>query len=485
VSTRLAPRARPPLPSREERAEALAQALGTDSLKTAKPSRPPPSRRRGSRPPSPSRPPAPQAFAAPHSAAPDRIEPLAAPLGAAGRAAEERERTNPAIPVVMPSHSSGYPAAGNSPSEPTGPIFPLSRRSGEAASSPSSSMRLPALDDSPDISVAATETEWSPEDDALVVGLPDSQIVVAATVPVKPHNSAELRLPTVILNIEGDMEGLVRGVLADDEKAINTISRMGASAASLLVSKLPGPIKPETDRPGVSDLASDRGPVLRALARIGDPAVPFLAVRSNDADPVVRAWTTQLLGEIPSADSAQAVARRVIDAQPEVRRAALEAGRLLQSSDEARSVLRDKVLLLAEDTAARIDSRVLAIEAIANFRDGRAVPRLIRLAATRDEAGHSAQWALGVLTRQAFGRDTAAWDAWWKEHGSAHRVEWLIDSLMHDDPEVRRAAGEELKAITKEYFGYYDDLAKFERSKAQGRYRQWWEATGKARFSRG
>jgi hypothetical protein len=59
---------------------------------------------------------------------------------------------------------------------------------------------------------------------------------------------------------------------------------------------------------------------------------------------------------------------------------------------------------------------------------------------------------------------------------------WLIDALMHDDPEIRRAAGEELKALTKEYFGYYDDLSKGERQKAQRRYRDWWEATGKARF---
>jgi hypothetical protein len=55
---------------------------------------------------------------------------------------------------------------------------------------------------------------------------------------------------------------------------------------------------------------------------------------------------------------------------------------------------------------------------------------------------------------------------------------------MHDDVEIRRAAGEELKAITKEYFGYYDDLSKGERAKAQRRYRDWWESTGKSRFSR-
>jgi len=31
-------------------------------------------------------------------------------------------------------------------------------------------------------------------------------------------------------------------------------------------------------------------------------------------------------------------------------------------------------------------------------------------------------------------------------------------------------------------FGYYDDLPKKERAKAQERYREWWESKGKARF---
>jgi hypothetical protein len=105
------------------------------------------------------------------------------------------------------------------------------------------------------------------------------------------------------------------------------------------------------------------------------------------------------------------------------------------------------------------------------------------LAGRKDEVGQSAEWALGVVTRQAFGRDAAAWGAWWQTNQSRHRIEWLIDALMHDEVDVRRAAGEELKSLTKEYFGYYDDLPKAERQKAQARYREWWDSTGKARFS--
>jgi hypothetical protein len=53
---------------------------------------------------------------------------------------------------------------------------------------------------------------------------------------------------------------------------------------------------------------------------------------------------------------------------------------------------------------------------------------------------------------------------------------------MHPEQEIRRAAGDELKSSTKEYFGYYDDLSPRERERAQGRYRDWWTSKGKLRF---
>jgi len=224
--------------------------------------------------------------------------------------------------------------------------------------------------------------------------------------------------------------------------------------------------------------------VLKALARIGQMAVPFIAVRSADPDAKVREWATLLLGELASPDSAQAIARRVTDSNSSVRRAALEAGRSLQANDDARTVLRDRITSLAEDTAAPVEARVAALEALAHFRETRAIPRVLQLVDKNDEASQSAQWALSIIARQAFGKDVAAWQNWWKENGARHRVEWLIDALMHEDAEIRRASGEELKALTKEYFGYYDDLSKGERTKAQRRYREWWESTGKARFSR-
>ena len=75
-----------------------------------------------------------------------------------------------------------------------------------------------------------------------------------------------------------------------------------------------------------------------------------------------------------------------------------------------------------------------------------------------------------------------AWSRWWGESSSHHRIEWLIDALLHEVPSIRRAAGDELKQLTREYFGYYDDLPKRERERAQAEYRAWWEREGRVRF---
>jgi hypothetical protein len=493
------PRTRQPLPSRDERREALAAALET-TLRRAS-SRPPP---RSSRPPpiparSRSTPPAsPQAriSSSPPREAERAFEsnrPSPEPVFEAPRPEErvidpdapaatlygedDRPITEPAVPAARAAAAS-LPPPGSTRSSPPESQPPSS--SEDAVLLPSDPPAA-ADDDGPEISVGAAEVDWTPE-----LGgpppMPDSQVVVAAQRPLRAHSSAELRLPSIIVNIEHDIEALVARLLEGDEKVLDRLAALGASAASYLVSRFPGPIR-EPDRFGTPEPASQRGPILLALARIGQPAAPFLAVRSNDRDSSIRSWATLLLGEIPSVDSAIAVSRRVADSSAEVRRAALEAGKLLQGHEDARTALRDKVLSIAESTVS-IESRVAAIEAIAHFRDGRATPRLVRLLANKDEVGQSAEWALGVLTRQAFGRDTAAWDTWWKEKGGDHRIEWLIDSLNHDEAEIRRAAGEELKGLTKEYFGYYDDLPKGERAKSQRRYRDWWETTGQAKFLR-
>lgn len=278
---------------------------------------------------------------------------------------------------------------------------------------------------------------------------------------------------------------LLQSLVSGDPRAADRLVSLGLSAVPVLVGALPGPITSELRRgPGDGPpRASDCGPLLKVLVRIGPKAASMVAVRASDTDPVIRAWATRLLGEMPSTDSAEAVALRFLDQDTEVRRAALAAGRMLHHHATASESLSNSLSDVLADPAKTDEVRHMAIEAIADLREARAIPGLIRaLESGSTEIRRSAHWALVVLTRQDFKDDPAFWEAWWLENSTRHRIEWLIDALMHTEQEIRRAAGDELKSSTKEYFGYYDDLSPRERERAQGRYRDWWNSKGKLRF---
>jgi hypothetical protein len=282
-----------------------------------------------------------------------------------------------------------------------------------------------------------------------------------------------------------DTRQLLRALIAGDPHAADRLVALGPGAVPTLVAALPGPITSELRR-GSGDgppRASDCGPLLKVLVRIGPKAASMVAARASDADPAVRAWATRLLGELPSLDAAEAISSRFLDQDIEVRRAALAAGRMLSADHLASEALSTALSNVLVDSAKADDVRHMAIEAIADLREARAVPSLIRtLANGSKEIQRSAHWALVVLTRADYGDDADFWDAWWQENAERHRIEWLIDALVHESQEIRRAAGDELKSTTKEYFGYYDDLSPRERERAQGRYREWWSAKGKLRF---
>jgi len=63
--------------------------------------------------------------------------------------------------------------------------------------------------------------------------------------------------------------------------------------------------------------------------------------------------------------------------------------------------------------------RLIAISSIAELKIHRLVPALIRaLTDQQDAIPEAAARALGILTRQDFGRDARKWSDWWETKGS-------------------------------------------------------------------
>lgn len=273
---------------------------------------------------------------------------------------------------------------------------------------------------------------------------------------------------------------LVAELLNGNDSVMPQLLGGGESAIGALIAEFPGPV---TEPESPSEKASECGPILSALVSIGSRSVPFVTVRTADENARVRRWATFVLGELPGKESAKAIANRLLDGSIEVRRAALSSARRVRRDPLTRRTLRAQVEQMCRDQSLDPEARCSAIEALADIREHEAIPVLLQLLEDFDASvARSARWAMCVLTRQDFGDDIEAWRQFWQQHRDEDRVEWLIASLDHEQRDIRRAAGDELRALCGKDFGYDEDQVQSERRKAQADFRSWWLETGKAKL---
>ena len=284
-----------------------------------------------------------------------------------------------------------------------------------------------------------------------------------------------------------DAGGLVQRVIAGgrgSQEAFNDLVRLGEQALPALMARFPGPLTVDRHR-ARSELpaASQCGPVLELVVAMRRAALPFMSVRSSSSEPEARFWATHLLGELRYPEAANVLVPRLFDDDASVRRVARRSAAALVGAGTAGAPILQNLDHVTRNHDEPIVHRVLAIETMGEIRHGALVPPLlVALTDPSDEVGDAARRALLLITRQDYGHDARRWHEWWAKNSTRHRIEWLMDALMHDQPSLRRAAGDELKLLTKEYFGYYDDLPKKDRERAQGLYRAWWEREGRDRF---
>lgn len=351
----------------------------------------------------------------------------------------------------------------------------------------------------PDLAPAVTSSDTDEEPDTILdeiavdgfledTAFPASEAAISVPAHSPPSSHADSKkegLPSVIVEVSAEVTQAIERYLSDprDEQAQADLVRLGEQAMPAIMARFPGPTTAEPkldeeDPPPVSTC----GPILRAIASERRIALPFVLPHLNVTDEKARFWATYLITELPYVEAIAGVMPRLHDPVERIRKAARMA---IRAIDRAHGeVVARELGRIVKDGAAEKQRRALMIDVLEELREPQAVPFFIHaMADGNEELAQVARRALGTLTRQDFGTDIQRWAAWWQKNGQRHRIEWLIDALVHDTPSIRNAAGEELKTITKEYFGYYDDLPRREREKAQQRYRDWWQTTGRARFA--
>jgi HEAT repeat protein len=217
------------------------------------------------------------------------------------------------------------------------------------------------------------------------------------------------------------------------------------------------------------------------VARARKAALGFVMQRLEDPDAEVRGWATYLASELPYAELIPRLVPRLHDADPVTRASAAHAMGAIAR------IFRDEVraTVLAMLRAPDPRQRASAMPVVAVLRDASLVSELIRSLGDADpEVVAATHAALVQLTRLDLGSGAWPWVRWWEENRGRHRVEWLIDALTSERLDLRRAAGEELRTLTREYFGYASDLPVHDRQRVQQRYRDWWAVEGRSRFAR-
>ena len=265
---------------------------------------------------------------------------------------------------------------------------------------------------------------------------------------------------------------------------VDALLKVGEPALPVLAQVFPGPVWVDwrlkhRRRPR----AEEASPVARALRAFGRKAVPYVASLLSEPDPVVRYYALLVASEIPHARLLGPLYDCVFDDEPRVRGLAREVLAEHRGCGAPFRAILGRLQQEACDENEPSERRLRAIEALATVRDPGAVGRLIGLLqASEGQLGEAAHEALVQICCRDFGRSVRKWRSWWARNQGRHRIEWLIDALNDTSYAVRAQAGKELAELTQQYFGYHPAMPSRDREVCQRKYKVWWEREGRVRF---
>jgi len=249
---------------------------------------------------------------------------------------------------------------------------------------------------------------------------------------------------------------------------------MGEDVLPILADLFPGRLWFNRWEPHVQP---PRGRSVSALCRtfvaFGETASPYVAELLKSDEPETRYYATLVAAELPHPLVIEPLAAALFDDDQGVSRSALYALEVFHEQEGVEG-LKDSLRALAVASDSDQRSRLLAMRALAVLRDEDCVEALIPVLSAHSVLGEAAWRVLRMLTAQDFAAAEADWSAWYSKNRDRTRVEWLIDSLDHDDPEIRAIANRDLKRASAHDYGYRVDMPGEQRRAIQERYRLWW-----------
>jgi HEAT repeat protein len=274
------------------------------------------------------------------------------------------------------------------------------------------------------------------------------------------------------------VQRLARSSRGSAERAslVSMLAQRGAEAAAALGARMPGPVE-VPDELAEATPVQEHGPVLAALAALGQASTRPLLAALSDPDADRRRYAVLLLGGRGDPTVLPSLAVRAFDEDARVAAAAREALAAAKGQPELRPVIDGLRRELASGKPTRAAH---AARALARLGDVESVPPLVQLLESGGELGGAALEALSRLTLQRLGSDPARWLAWWQQHRGSPRSRWLLEALTSPDRDARQAASEELRQAGSPPVPYFADAPAPERERAARAWAEWWHREGPA-----
>ncbi len=298
----------------------------------------------------------------------------------------------------------------------------------------------------------------------------------------KPAPAPDGSLPSIIIDVGEEVEEVIaelRNAAPEDEQPILSALAVGEGVLPALAREFPGRLWFDRNEPHARIAPGrDVSAIARTFVAYGHRSVPYLIPLIDHEEPDVRYYATLLAAEFVHPDLVQPIGRRLFDSDAGIRSNAYRTLSVLYACEAEFTKLIERLRALARDDR-ELYKQVTAIDALGRLRDAESFELFVSmLASSRAEVVRAAHASLVRLACQDFGTSKRKWTSWLEKHRNRHRVEWLIEALVHPDERLRRRASDELRHLTQEHFGYEPSLSKKEREAAQQKYRAWWQQVG-------
>ncbi|MDQ3031928.1 MAG: HEAT repeat domain-containing protein, partial [Myxococcota bacterium] len=306
---------------------------------------------------------------------------------------------------------------------------------------------------------------------------------------LRPAPPSSEEMPSVIVDMGDSVNALVVDLThcgPEDEGAIvDAIVRTGEIALPTLAQAFPGPPWFDRRRPYRRlPRGRDVSAIARALVAFRERAVPYVESLLDAGQVDRRFYATLVAGELLHPGLVAALAERIFDDDDGTRAAALELLPRFRVFPTEWSESIAQVRRAAKIRGRDLKKRHRAARALGAVRDPGALRLLVELLDDEDaELAEIAHRSLVEITCEDMGTAGRRWTPWLQKHEKQHRIEWLIDALSHSDEAIRTGAGEELKVLTQQYYGYHAASPRKEREVVQQKYRRWWDEEGARLFT--